>query len=88
MPLWYMVLTFQIPSMDADLVFRRFVGIVASRLLSLQCVIHLVVEETIFTESKFIFLFVNVSVTVDFVTALNPQHGGPEILLSKYLSSR
>jgi hypothetical protein len=36
---------------------------------------------------KFIFLFVNVSVTVDFVTALNPQPGGPEILLSKYLSS-
>jgi hypothetical protein len=52
--------------MDADLVFRRFVGIAASRLLSLQCFIRLVVEETFFTESKFIFLFVNVSVTVDF----------------------
>jgi hypothetical protein len=30
LPLWYMVLTLQVPSMDADLVFRRFVGIVAS----------------------------------------------------------
>jgi hypothetical protein len=31
----------------------------------LSSVIRLVVEETLFTESKFIFLFVNVSVTVD-----------------------
>ena len=68
LPLWYMVVTFQVSSMDADLVFRRLIGIVASWLLSLQCVSRLVVEETLSTESKFIFLFVNVSVTVNFFT--------------------
>lgn len=51
LPLWYMVFTYQVPSMDVDLGVRRLFGFAALLPLSLQCVISFVVEETLSAES-------------------------------------